>query len=125
MGAIPLLIVLLGYGLHYHYCNVKPTQADFNFFGDHLMLVAQGLMILLFSLIWIGSHHDWARHHMKYRESTALLLLSLVGAIVLCGAANLLNIYIGIELVSFPIFALIALQENSRNATSHPSSTLS
>ena len=38
-------------------------------------------------------------------------MCSLIGALVLCGANNLLNMYIGIELVSFPLFALIALQD--------------
>lgn len=111
LGLVPLAMVVIGFFLLRHTYLGNDYGSDNNFYYDHLVYISQITIIVLFTIISLGSLTSWRRAKMKFRESSALMLFSLIGALVLCGSANLLNVYLGVELISFPIFALIALQD--------------
>ncbi len=76
--------------------------------GDHVtavMLIT--LWALTFAAIVYGRGYLKA-HRFFHGEFYALMLTSLLGALVLVMSNNLLTIYLGLELLSLPLYALIA-----------------
>lgn len=69
------------------------------------------LMTLVFSRHYILEHQQMARN-----EFYVLALFSLLGMMVLISAHSLLVIYLGLELMSLPLYALIALKRNDVQA---------
>lgn len=68
----------------------------------------------------LGSFY-YARNYIHERkipenEYCLLGLLSVLGMMILCSAHSLLTIYLGLETLSFPIYAMIALRRNIENA---------
>ena len=53
----------------------------------------------------------------------ALLLTSVAGMVVLAGATNLVTLFLGIELLSIPLYVMCALDLSRRTRSSRDSST--
>ena len=72
------------------------------------------LCILVFSLFaFVYARDAIKRLHIHSGEYYLLGLFSILGMLVLTSANSLLSLYLGLELLSFPLYAMVALQRQS------------
>src|SRR6185437_15280612 len=64
-----------------------------------------------------GRYYAQARDMLKSGELYVLTLFALLGQMVMISAGNMLSVYLGLELMSLPLYALIALRRDDATAT--------
>ena len=83
---------------------------NFALFAKAIFLIAGGLTVML--------SHDWLhRHGIDRAEYYALLLISLVGMMVMTSSANLMVIFLGLEIMSLPLYVMAGLQRDNLRST--------
>ncbi len=107
------LIVTLGLVLFFHQI---PSQTLFNqhFIWDPVSYLIQAALLFfsLFALVYARKAlKDYA---LNPGDFYLLALFSVLGMLVLTSANSLLTLYLGLELLSFPLYALVALQRHSQ-----------
>lgn len=87
-------------------------------FVDDTMADVLKLMIYLgTSLIFVYSRKYIAARGMYCGEFYALVLFSVVGMMIMVSGQNMLTLYIGLELLSLSLYALVALDRDNAKAT--------
>ena len=87
-------------------------------FVDDAMSDVLKLMIYLgTSLIFVYSRQYIQQRDMFRGEFYALVLFSVVGMMIMVSGQNLLTLYIGLELLSLSLYALVALDRDNAKAT--------
>ncbi|MEI2417207.1 NADH-quinone oxidoreductase subunit NuoN [Orrella sp. JC864] len=81
----------------------------------HLLKVTSYLAVAV-TLIY-GRHYAMARDMMRGGELYVLTLFALLGQMVMISAGNLVSVYLGLELMSLALYALIALRRENVVAT--------
>ena len=81
----------------------------------HLLKVASYLAVLV-TLIY-GREYVQSRDMLRGGELYVLVLMALLGQLVMISAGNLLTIYLGLELMSLAIYALVAIRRDDVKAT--------
>ncbi len=102
-------------------CLYFPNQLEASAFSDHFIadLLSQVLkvfilLIMFFVLLYSRSYVQSRK--IAYGEFHALALFSTLGMMFLVSAKSLLMLYLGLELLTLPLYALVALQKDSANA---------
>jgi NADH-quinone oxidoreductase subunit N len=105
--AAGLLVFMTGIG--HGYSDLLVVDA-YSRFAQVLILIAGALGVLLAM--------DWSRQeHLRRFEFPLLMLFSVVGMMLMVSAASLMTLYMGIELMSLPIYVLAAFaRDNLRSA---------
>jgi NADH-quinone oxidoreductase subunit N len=76
------------------------------------------ILALLGSAAAIAMSIDYAKHESQQRfEYSVLILLSTLGMLMLISAADLIALYLGLELMSLPLYVVAASHRNSLRAT--------
>jgi len=79
------------------------------------------LKLALCLIVMVALLYSWSyikdRPEMFRIEYFALTLFATLGMMVMVSAGNLVTVYIGLELMSLPLYALVALNRNSIQAT--------
>ena len=89
-----------------------------NMFVDDAMADILKLMIYLgTSLIFVYSRQYISLRNMYRGEFYALVLFSVVGMMIMVSGQNMLTLYIGLELLSLSLYALVALDRDNVHAT--------
>ncbi|MGQ3685851.1 MAG: NADH-quinone oxidoreductase subunit N [Candidatus Loosdrechtia sp.] len=78
---------------------------NYSLFFNFIFLLTAGLVILL-------SHDYIKREGINHGEYYALILFSTIGMMLMASGADLLNIYIGLEVVSVSIYILIGFNRS-------------
>ena len=87
-------------------------------FVDDAMSDVLKLMIYLgTSLIFVYSRQYIQQRGMYRGEFYALVLFSVVGMMIMVSGQNMLTLYIGLELLSLSLYALVALDRDNAGAT--------
>jgi NADH-quinone oxidoreductase subunit N len=89
------------------------------FHGMYVLDDLSGWLKIFIDITALGSFY-YARTYIQERnmpdnEYYLLGLLSVFGMMVLCSAGSLLTIYLGLETLSFPIYAMMALRRDREN----------
>lgn len=95
-----------------------PLQSFFagHYIFDTFAAGFKALLVVLTFLIFAYAKREEAFHeHLS--EFYILGLLCLLGAMVLTSALSLISLYLGLELLSLPLYALVALKRDSGHAT--------
>ncbi len=88
-----------------------------HFLQDHLALAIKfGAYILTF-FVFTYAFDSLKQMHLNVGEFYVLGLFSLLGIMVLASAGSLLTVYLGLELLSLPLYALVALSRDSKLAS--------
>ena len=87
-------------------------QSDFYSSTLKLFLIFGAFLIVLFSYNYLQQFS-----HLNYGEYYGFLLFSLVGAFLMISATDLITIYLAMELLSFPVYFLIALNYADNKAS--------
>lgn len=74
-----------------------------------LMITSVSFFVLLYSRCYI------AERDMPFGETYILTLFSVLGMMVLVSSYNFITLYLGLELFSLPLYAIIALQRNEKS----------
>lgn len=79
-------------------------------------------VLKLFCFIVLGAVFIYAKHYLRMfqllrGEYYVLSLFLLLGAMILISAANLLTVYLGLELISLSSYALVALDRDNRRGS--------
>ncbi len=78
---------------------------NYSLFFNFIFLLSTGLVILI-------SHSYIKREGINHGEYYALLLFSTIGMMLMASGANLLNIYIGLEVMSISIYILTGFKRS-------------
>ncbi|MFT6835243.1 MAG: NADH-quinone oxidoreductase subunit N [Francisellaceae bacterium] len=84
------------------------------FYIDNLAILLKGFVYLATFFVFSYSRTYLKKRNMQEGEYYLLVLLSVLGAMVLISSSNLITMYIGLELMSLPLYALIALRINKK-----------
>ena len=102
------------------YCLKPLVAANASVYLFDHMFVLDGLAVFLKIAILISvfvtfvySRSYNLEHKLPQNETYVLGILSTLGMLVLVSASNLLTIYLGVELMSLPIYTMVALQRNN------------
>ncbi|MGB4812145.1 MAG: NADH-quinone oxidoreductase subunit NuoN [Methylophilaceae bacterium] len=87
------------------------------FVDDPLSDVLKLMMYLGTSMIFVYSRQYITLRNMFSGEFFALVLFSLVGMMIMVSGQNMLTLYIGLELLSLSLYALVALDRENARAT--------
>jgi len=94
------------------------TYAFTNTFVDDAMSDVLKLMIYLgTSLIFVYSRQYVQLRGMFRGEFYALVLFAVVGMMIMVSGQNMLTLYVGLELLSLSLYALVALDRDNARAT--------
>lgn len=94
------------------------TYAFTNTFVDDALSDVLKLMIYLgTSLIFVYSRQYLQQRDMFRGEFYALTLFSVVGMMIMVSGQNMLTLYVGLELLSLSLYALVALDRDNARAT--------
>lgn len=78
---------------------------NYSLFFTFIFLLSTGLVVLI-------SHNYIKREEINYGEYYALILFSTIGMILMASGADLLNIYIGLEIMSVSIYILTGFKRS-------------
>ena len=81
--------------------------------SDLLKVFAYLIMILVF----VYSRYYLQKFKMYRSEFYSLSLFALLGAMVLISAANLITVYLGLELMALSLYAMVALKRDDRKSS--------
>jgi NADH-quinone oxidoreductase subunit N len=92
-----------------------PSWIETFFVKDGIATLSQ-YIIFCFVVPWIFPFEGSKRYGGVNRfEYTPLVLFSILGMFLMVSATNLMSLYLGIELQSLPLYALVGLRQGDRN----------
>jgi len=110
------LIGAFGFTLHQLGHDAEITFSG-NFISDHFSaLLKLSIYIASFGAFWYGREYISDRD-IPFCEYYVLGLFSVLGMMVLVSAYSLLTIFLGLELLSLPLYAMVALERDSKSAS--------
>lgn len=114
IGTLVVLALLGGLYLNYQTLDFGPREL---FAGEFVTdTFTQRIKILLIGLMLVAFVHTLGslrRLKLFGGEYYSLLLFSLLGMMVLTSSASLLGVYLGLEMVALPMYALVGLDRNN------------
>lgn len=75
-----------------------------------ILLYVYGIFNFIYARKYLWEHHIWEGEYF------ILSLFSILGMMVLVSAASFLTLYLGVELLTLPLFALIAMARHDKSA---------
>ncbi len=107
-----LLLVFVFLSLYAEKSVTLQVLFDGQYLLDPFAVLMKEVMVLLvfFILAYAKSRDEFERLQSEF---IFLILFSLLGAMVIASAMSLLTLYLGLELLSLPLYALIALKRDS------------
>lgn len=92
------------------------------YFSEHFLLDSLALAIkfgayIITFFVFIYAFSYLQQMQLNVGEFYVLALLSLLGIMVLASAGSLLTVYLGLELLSLPLYAMVALSRDSKLAS--------
>lgn len=110
---VAALFVACGMGA-FAFCS---TDTILNLFAMDPIRRLLGVTVLLCTFLGI-SGVQWTLGHEKFKggEAYGLLLLASCGALFMTQAIDFLSLFLGMELASFPVYALVGIRRHEENA---------
>jgi NADH-quinone oxidoreductase subunit N len=98
--------------------RAAPTQTVFNsqFIFDPVAYSIKLIVLILSIFAFVYARSAIKQRLIKSGEYYLLGLFSVLGMLILTSANSLITLYLGLELLSFPLYALVALQRNVSNS---------
>lgn len=101
-------------------CMLWNTSGDILFNGsiviDKFSILLKIIIIIISAIIFLYSKRHLNNIGIYIGEYFVLALLSILGMMVMISSVNFLTLYLGIELLSLPIYALISITKKYYNA---------
>jgi NADH-quinone oxidoreductase subunit N len=112
---LTLLVIGVGAALTLRYAQVEMPTELFSgmYIADPLATVLKLLTMLFVALALLYSRHFLDERGLLKGEYYVLVLTAMLGIFVIISAGSLLTLYIGIELLSLSLYALVAFDRDS------------
>lgn len=110
------LTLLVAAAFTWHDLGARETLFDQQFVFDDLAFMLKLFMYILTFGVFLYSRGYVMRKKIMFGEFHVLMLLSLLGGMVLVSANSLLTLYIGLELLSLPQYAMVAMLRDETKA---------
>ena len=110
------LLVVLALVLYYFPENV---QVAFNgsFVSDSMSAILKIFMCGISFVVFLYSHEYLKEHKCLKGEYFVLGLFAVLGMMIMASAYSLLSVYLGLELLSLSLYAMVAMQRDSSSAS--------
>jgi NADH-quinone oxidoreductase subunit N len=97
----------------------EETVIAFNggFVSDCMSVILKAFMCGITFIVFLYSHEYLKEHKSIKGEYFVLGLFALLGMMIMASAASLLSIYLGLELLSLSLYAMVAMQRDSETAS--------
>lgn len=114
VACLGLLVTMYACALVYQRVPLQSIYLNGVFIWDDLAMMMQVLtcVAVFFSFMFLKQYNT--DHDIPEHEFYALALFSTLGMCVLSSSQSLLTLYLGIELLSLPIYAMVALKRSQR-----------
>ncbi len=86
------------------------------FILDPLASMLKGIIYIVVFAVLIYSKHFLQQHKMFKGEYFVLMLASVLGMMVMVSAYSFVTLYLGLELLSLSLYAMIAMQDQAKSA---------
>ena len=96
-----------------HEFGVRQVLFDSMYIADDLGMLLKLASFLFVAVALFYSNDYLARRKLQQGEYYVLTLTALLGILVLTSAGNLLSVYVGIELLSLSLYALVAFDRDN------------
>jgi NADH-quinone oxidoreductase subunit N len=109
------LLVVLALVLYYFPGN---AQIAFNgsFVSDSMSAILKAFMCGISFVVFLYSHEYLKEHKSLKGEYFVLGLFAVLGMMIMASAYSLLSVYLGLELLSLSLYAMVAMQRDSKTA---------
>ena len=97
--------------------HVIQVAFDGQIIVDPLSVLLKFFILLTGFFVFLYSNHYISDRDMAYGDFYVLGLFSIIGMMVLVSGYSFLTIYLGLELLSLPLYAMVALQRNMLTRT--------
>ena len=109
------LLIALWANLHFYFGEITSALYGAVILDRAVMVLKAGILsAVLITFIYARTYLE--SHKMAQAEFYVLALLSTLGMLVLVSSGNLLVLYLGLELLSLPIYAMVALKRDDQRA---------
>lgn len=108
---VVLALVTLGFS------EQSVTAFDGTFVLDPMAAVLKSFVLVLVLLSFFYARDYFQRHGRQQAEFYILALFAAIGMMVLISAHNLLTVYLGLELLSLSLYAMVAMERDSLAAS--------
>jgi NADH-quinone oxidoreductase subunit N len=95
----------------------KPIEIEGMFLTDGLSGLAKIFLYGCTAITFLYTHRFLNHRHLATGEFYALVLLSLLGMMIMVSSAHFLILYLGLEIMSLSLYALVALDRNNAKAS--------
>jgi NADH-quinone oxidoreductase subunit N len=99
-----------------HYPNSIVTFSG-NYILDKLSMLLKMFISITCFFVFAYSREYITARKIAFGEFYVLGLLAVLGMLIMCSAYSLLTIYLGLELLSLALYAMVAMQRDSAEAT--------
>jgi len=112
-------VILLGTMAFVYLQFNTPTQIIFHksLIIDNISVILKGFVLITSLVAFLYSNHYIQERRLRFGEYYLLALFSILGMMVLISSYNLISLYLGLELLSLPLYALVAIQRDDSMAT--------
>jgi len=109
------LLVTLALVLYYF---PESSQIAFNgsFVSDSMSAILKAFMCGITFVVFLYSHEYLKEHKSLKGEYFVLGLFAVLGMMIMASAYSLLSVYLGLELLSLSLYAMVAMQRDSKTA---------
>ncbi len=109
------LLVVLALVLYYF---PDKAQIAFNgsFVSDSMSAILKAFMCGITFVVFLYSHEYLKEHKFLKGEYFVLGLFAVLGMMIMASAYSLLSVYLGLELLSLSLYAMVAMQRDSKTA---------
>ncbi|MCX7985862.1 MAG: NADH-quinone oxidoreductase subunit N [Bacteroidales bacterium] len=97
-------------------CNCLPWWAQDMLITDHTSTLLIGVSLLTVLVLIVTGFHYIHQIEDKKEEYYLLLLSSLLGAMIMIASRNFVTFFLGLELMSVPLYALVAYKRTQRES---------
>jgi NADH-quinone oxidoreductase subunit N len=87
------------------------------FISDPMSATLKAFMCGITFIVFLYSHQYLKEHQCLKGEYFVLGLFAVLGMMIMSSAASLLSVYLGLELLSLSLYAMVAMQRNSESAS--------
>lgn len=111
---LALLTLVVSGSVAFSLLDIEP-QAIFHglFIADNVAMLAKLMVAIVVFLCFVYSHTWSDEHEIRAGDFYVLGLFSTLGMMVLISAGSMITIYLGLELLSLPLYAMVAMHTRS------------
>jgi NADH-quinone oxidoreductase subunit N len=107
-GLFPLILIGLAGAFYFTACEWNHPQVFYSMMNFDNYAVAFSCIILIIAFLWFMMAKNYFLQETSVTDHFALILFSLVGAVLMVSFSNLTMLFLGIEILSVSVYVLAA-----------------